>query len=129
MKKFTLPFIILLLPLCNLLAQEYYGTEAESKVQGSQEVYFNDQSTRPAYVKLNSNGQIRFGTNVELTLRTVLNLKPEEEFVQFSSEVDDIHFTHLRHQQYYKGIAVEGCVYIVNIRGGVIESVNNAAYE
>ena len=129
MKKFTLPFIILLLPLCNLLAQEYYGTEAESKVQGSQEVYFNDQSTRPAYVKLNSNGQIRFGTNVELTLRTVLNLKPEEEFVQFSSEVDDIHFTHLRHQQYYKGIAVEGGVYIVHIRGGVIESVNGAAYE
>ncbi len=51
-------------------------------------------------------------------LRTVLPMTADEDMIVKSTVRDDLGFTHQKHEQYYKGIKVDGSTYTVHTKSG-----------
>ncbi|MCF6332546.1 MAG: M4 family metallopeptidase [Draconibacterium sp.] len=57
-------------------------------------------------------------------LKTFLQAKSDDEFRLTKETDDELGFSHLRFQQYYKGVKVENSEYLIHGRDGIIESIN-----
>ncbi len=65
--------------------------------------------------------KIQDGTNF---LKTFLHAKPDDEFRLIKETTDELGFSHLRFQQYYKGVKVENSEYLIHGKDGIIETIN-----
>jgi len=74
-----------------------------------------------ARFKPDFNGKIQDGTRF---LKTVLHAKPDDEFRLMNETTDELGISHLRFQQYYKGIKVEDSEYLIHGKNGIIETIN-----
>ena len=95
------------------------------------------QSNEQANVKSMSkgeNGSINFAKfkdkavpkpeNINSFLKTFLGANSEDRFIEKISKNDNLGFTNIKLQQYYKDIPVEFSEYSVHIKNGFVESVN-----
>ena len=57
-------------------------------------------------------------------LKAVLHAKSTDEFRLIEETKDELGISHLRFQQYYKGIKVEDSEYLIHGKDGVIENIN-----
>ena len=82
----------------------------------------NDQGiVNFAHFKPNPERKIQDGSNF---LKTFLIAKPDDEFRLIKETIDELGISHLRFQQYYKGVKVENSEYLIHGRNGIIETVN-----
>ncbi len=74
-----------------------------------------------AHFKPNPERSIQDGAKF---LKTFLHAKTDDDFRLIKETGDELGFSHLRFQQYYKGVKVENTEYLVHSRNGIIESIN-----
>lgn len=79
------------------------------------------QTIDSATVQKNTNGSISFArvTNTKVAdalklLKIALNATSDDSFVLNRQTKDELNMIHLRYQQYYKGIKVEGASYLLH---------------
>ena len=90
------------------------------------------------YIRREENGKIRFASFVEKEnsdrrmqndmafLRSILQMKNEDELRLKSEKVDDLGVTRKRFQQYYKGVIVENAQYLLHGKNGNIDYINGS---
>lgn len=64
------------------------------------------------------------GNQILLVYKAEFGLETNDEMKMIRQETDKIGFTHFRYQQYYKGVPVEGAVFIIHDKGGKAKSAN-----
>jgi len=128
LRKFLFIVIGLLLMVSAHAQHVLYGDEAANKFKGSSQIYINNTSGMPAYVKLASpfNDQ---PDNYVNTLVQQLNLGNGVKFVKYREETDDIGMVHYRYQQYYNSIPIDGSTLILHSKNGKIESFNGEYFK
>jgi len=72
-------------------------------------------------LRISPNRRIQDATNF---LKTVLQLKSEDELRLIKESTDDLNIQHRLYQQYYKGIKVENAEYLIHGKNGIIEIMN-----
>lgn len=77
--------------------------------------------------------QIKEGTNIKATqlfevYKSAFGLKAEDDMRLLSTETDDLGFTHYRYQQFHKGVAVNGAIYLLHEKNGFLKSANGEIY-
>uniref|UniRef100_UPI003217C907 M4 family metallopeptidase n=1 Tax=uncultured Draconibacterium sp. TaxID=1573823 RepID=UPI003217C907 len=114
MKKYIkfLILIVLCFVVFNSNAQQNDTLKIERNKQGI--VNF-------AHFKPNSERKIQEGTTF---LKTFLHAKTDDDFRLIKETNDELGFSHLRFQQYYKGVKVENSEYLIHGSNGIIESIN-----
>ncbi len=70
-----------------------------------------------AHFKPDPERKIKDGTKF---LRIFLHAKTDDEFRLIKETIDELGFSHLRFQQYYKGIKVENSEYLIHGSDGII---------
>lgn len=97
-----------------------FGAPAQSNAQGQ----------RPAnpggagLIQLDTKGKARRQSEAQQVLAEQLPLSTQDQLLPVATEVDPLGFTHTKYQQYHQGYKVEGAVYSVHARQGVIESLS-----
>lgn len=64
------------------------------------------------------------GENFEAELRSFFSLSEDYQFIKIKESTDQLGFTHVSFQQYYKSILMEGCMVLVHLKNGKVQSVN-----
>jgi Zn-dependent metalloprotease len=107
--------------------QNYKGKDAESKVQGAQEVIYLDQTIRPASIVFypDRNKQV---SNPKEIVKRALALNSNEGLLEKRREGDDLGFIHIRYKQLYKNVPVEAGEYILHLKEGVAQSMNGVYF-
>jgi hypothetical protein len=85
---------------------------------------------------VNENGEISFVefanthdsrlllSNAKELLRTVLQLKAEDDYELYMEIDDELGFIHQKYQQYYRGFKVESATYIVHAKDNYVKAIN-----
>ena len=105
-----------------------YGDNASKIFPGSSEIYFNNPSGVPSYVRLAS----PFSENPEIyvkSLVTQLALGPGVTFEKYREETDIIGMTHYRYQQFFNSIPIEGSTLILHTLKGKIQAFNGEYFK
>ncbi len=105
MQKKLLAIVVLLFTLTHLSAQNTPVLQLDVE---------KGKSVR-TLLKLNADVSAQKGTDI---LRNHLPMTADEEMRLQSAEQDNLGFTHQKHQQYYKGIKVDGSTYTVHSKPG-----------
>lgn len=87
-------------------------------------------------LRFDERGQLSFGryvanekSNRKLSasipfLKGALKAKPDDDFRLIKTEQDELGITHQRYQQYYKGVKVEGAIFVLHGKNDAIEIMN-----
>lgn len=120
MKNFTkILFVALLLCFSSIYALAQQNDTLKIKRDAGGEITF-------IRFKPDSNRSMQNALNF---LKTLLHAGPNDEFRLIKQTVDAQGFTHLKYQQYFKGIKVENGEYLVHGKNGIIESMNGHFYQ
>ncbi|MEM7039255.1 MAG: hypothetical protein AAF570_19925, partial [Bacteroidota bacterium] len=103
------------------------GPQADQEIAGADMVYYNNRSAAPAFIRLRPEAHIE-AKQGEAWLRGVLGMRAEDDFRLLESFDDQLGMQHFRLQQTYKGLPVEGSMYIIHTRNGKVVSVNGEYY-
>lgn len=104
-------------------AEVLRGPAADKIIQGTDLIRYTSRSTAPNYIHLRPGSEIAYA-EFEKWIFHALNLAPEEDLQLYSTETDKLGHTHYRLQQTYKGLPVEGSMYIVHTVNGMVYAVN-----
>lgn len=105
-----------------------YGDNASKLFSGSSEIYFNNPSGVPSFVKLASPFSAQPDNYVK-TLIHQLGLGPGVTFEKYREEMDNIGMTHYRYQQLINTIPIEGSTLIIHTFQGKIQSFNGEYFK
>jgi len=96
------------------------------------------QQSDTLHIRMGENGKIRFADfvvnensdrkmqNDMAFLKSILQLKNEDELRLKSETTDELGITHKRFQQYYKGVIVENAQYLLHGKNGNIDYINGS---
>jgi len=96
------------------------------------------QQSDTLHIRRGENGKIRFASFIEneksdrkmqndmAFLRTILQMKNDDELRLKSETIDELGITRKRFQQYYKGIIVENAQYLLHGKNGNIDYINGS---
>jgi len=107
-------------------AQTFVGKAAENKIQDAKQIEYSPNLLRPKFIEFNSStSNFRMAVSNPLeAMKEILALTSNEGLVSYKQEKDDIGFTHIRYQQLYKTIPVEGGEYIAHQKNGLLDCMN-----
>lgn len=122
--KRTLPFLLLLLLITSFVsAQMITGADARKIVKGSDAVMPGKYGSVPDYVHFTNGNYIAY-KDVKGWIAKSFQLQSAIEFKLLSTENDKLGFIHYRLQQTVNNIAVEGTMYIMHTKDGLVQSMN-----
>jgi len=121
MKKIVL--FIISLSLVLYVTSQVTGSEAERIVPGSETVTPGKYSNVPDYVRFKTGREVVY-TEFEGWLKKQFNLPKGSGLKLISKDADNLGFVHYRLQQTVNGLPVEGTMYIVHTKTGLVQSMN-----
>ncbi|TNE78492.1 MAG: PKD domain-containing protein [Bacteroidetes bacterium] len=113
--------LLLLLPAF-LWAQEYRGTDAHQRVQGSDIVYFRTGESVPAYIHYRQ--QPALSEDLIPFIRNTFKLKDPYSFSLAKDETDLLGFRHQVYQVFYAQFPIEGAEIRVHSKDAMIQSLS-----
>ena len=106
-------FSIVLYPA---FTQVFHGTHAQEYIADSRTVWIQKETKKVRFIDFKP-GNVVDMLQAGESLSAWLHL-PEQNTFKFRKEItDQLGNTHFRYQQHYKGIPVEGAVYIIHTKG------------
>ena len=105
------------------LSQIAFSTGAITNIPGAQKLIPGKVSDVPKYVRLDESKAVSL-TQFPMWASTYFGLSNDYDFSLINSSADKIGFVHYRYQQTYKGIPVEGTMYILHTKNGKVVSMN-----
>lgn len=114
--------------LTNAFCQQIYtGNEANKKFKGASEVYINNSFDIPGFVSLVEPVNMK-PEDFAVRLIGTFKFDPENRFVKYKEETDELGMKHYRFHQYFGQYYIEGSMLIIHTRNGKIESFNGEYY-
>ena len=121
--------------LCGLLClgmfskaeQIVTGPEAEEILHGAELVRFVDRSSAPAFIRFRTGMEAPM-VDAEGWVRKALGMTEDDGWIQSNSEKDLMGYTHRRFLQTYKGLPVEGAMYLLHAYLGNLVSLGGEFY-
>lgn len=107
-------------------SQTFIGKDAESKIKDAQQIEYSENLSKPTFIEFKaspSNFRMAVSNPLE-AMKEILSLKSTDNLVSYKKEQDDIGFTHIRYQQVYKNVPVEGATYIAHQKAGLLDCIN-----
>ncbi|MBX7243249.1 MAG: M4 family metallopeptidase [Bacteroidia bacterium] len=125
MKKFILSGLVLFSIIVNneVSGQVFQGQEAAKKIKNSDWVRLEEHSGIPSFIRFNEAGKWN-DNNISGLYHDLFGLPSEYGFSLINEHIDRVGVRHLRYRQTYKGIPVEGSMFIVHSMNQKIKSVN-----
>lgn len=108
-------------------AQELKGNEANNKITGATRIRISSDYSSVAFAQFGSSNSYDT-SNLELLNRSLFGTRSEDSWTRIRSEEDNIGMVHSRFQQVYKGLEVDGSVYLFHSKNGKITAVNGTFY-
>lgn len=125
MRKNLLLIFLFLSVFCNLVsAQEYYNSEAEKFIKGSEHIRYTPFSEIPDFVKMKPGNEIPSSGFVLWTKKTLFENDNSVDLVSYQTTKDELGYTHQKYQQYYIGIPVDGAILNAHSINGRVISFN-----
>ncbi len=126
MKK-ILPYLItvtlLLIALTGRTETTLTGSNAGKILKGAKQLIIKEESKIPSYILFEEGSQPSFRQIDEWLIN---NVKIDKSFglELINSASDNLGFTHYRYLQTFKGNAIDGTMWIVHVKSGMIHSMN-----
>ncbi len=83
----------------------------------------NSDNQTATFVEFNDSGK-RSEADAKQVIKDYFKTKGNDDFKTLSKETDAMGQSHIKHQQFYKGIKVENGVYITHAKDGIIQSMS-----
>lgn len=124
-------YLLLLLTLLSftVTARESILKDAEAnrKIEGTRLLRYTDKSTVPDYIQFQTSSAPTI-EQLKSWMQKNLNMGQNYDWLELNRSKDQIGMEHIRYRQTYKGVAIQGTMYIVHCRNGKVESVNGLLY-
>lgn len=132
MRKFILLcsglFIAMISQALNPAPKVYKGEAANERFPGAVIYRDNQFSNVPSFVQLAESSFLSV-EDFEKHILKSLGIGPEFGLIETGRESDQLGMLHIRYQQTYQGIPLDGTFYIAHARNGMVESFNGKIYE
>jgi Zn-dependent metalloprotease len=109
--------IILLASLISANAKVFKNSDATKIVKDCDLVWINQKTKNIQFMRLNEEVKIEEKNQVKW-LERALNVSKYHTFKEVYAYSDKINFKHIKYQQYYKNIPIEGAFYILHSKSG-----------
>lgn len=103
------------------------GPQASAVVNGANDIALSDQTSVPTFIAFREDARPVAG-NLTLWLRLNFGMDGDFDLLVLSEDKDQIGFTHTRYQQIYKGLPIEGTMWMVHTKNGMINSMNGLLF-
>jgi Zn-dependent metalloprotease len=120
---FLLPFCFLPFFQSQIHAQVLTGLKASSVVPGAETIRYRQGSSIPNHIVFQSEKRIS-EDDFRLFAKKAYDFRAEDNFRISGLEKDHLGFEHRRYIQTWNGYPLEGSMYIVHSRNGVVVSMN-----
>ncbi|NUM32241.1 MAG: M4 family metallopeptidase [Bacteroidetes bacterium] len=127
MKRLNITLLTIFLFTNVFSQQSFYGESAKQKFEASKEVYINNSFNLPGYVSFEKPIKANIDEFASSLIRK-FNFDPQNHFVKYNEETDDLGMVHTRFHQYFGDFYIEGSMLIIHSRDGKIESFNGEYY-
>lgn len=104
-------------------AQVLEGSKAHQKISGTDLLRYEESSAIPTFIRF-ANGSTVARTELTSILKYRLGLSPDIELQEINHNSDKQGILHERFRQLYKGIEVEGSMFLVHSQNQQIKSLN-----
>src|SRR4030095_7198499 len=109
-------------------ARDIKGAEANKMIPGASMIRLSETSSIPDYIKFREGSQIPFNV-FEKWIHGAMHLSSDNGFVLLNSETDMLGMQHYRYRQTINGIPVEGSMFLLHVKDGMINSMNGQLYD
>jgi Zn-dependent metalloprotease len=113
--------------ILNAIAKEFTGLEAQQRISGAEKIIIDEKSEIPAYISFRPATAIPF-EKFDAWAHQSFSLTAQYGFVLINEMADGLGFTHYRFQQTFQQIPIEGTMYIVHVKNGIIHSMNGTLF-
>lgn len=103
------------------------GAAAEEILHGAELVRFVDRTAAPAFIKFRTGQEVPI-QEAEDWVRKALGMSDHDGWVVSEVDKDPMGYTHRRFLQTYKGLPVEGSMYLLHTHQGKLISMNGEFY-
>ena len=115
--------VVVLFASTSLQAQMLTGVASEKLVHGSEAILPGEVSSVPKYVKFRE--AAAFSVNeFPMWASTALGMGKENTYKLLNTTSDKLGYVHYRYKQYFNNIPVEGTMYILHTKEGMVKSMN-----
>ena len=125
--KVTLCVLFMLALFVHASAREISGTVANQQIRGAEKIVTGKYSEIPELVQFRQGAGIPFSKFTSWA-RSSFGLSEEYGFKLLNSDSDPLGMVHYRYQQTYNDLLLEGTMFIVHVKNGVIQSVNGTLF-
>lgn len=108
--------------------QVFHGAQAQQYIQNSRSVWIHKGTHKIRFIAFGKN-ELYNPDKAGAILKQWLDLPANNTFQHSKQATDKMGITHSRFQQYYKGIRIEGAVYIVHSQHNKLISANGEYYK
>jgi len=124
MYKFLLSLfgLVLFLSSNQLNAQSYYGTQAKQYLKSAKEVHLN-KAQQIDYIAFDESQKMDINS-FKLWVGKQFKLEENAELVEINRFTDNLNQTHIRYKLSIGGALVHDAMFVVHIKGGIVNSVN-----
>jgi Zn-dependent metalloprotease len=103
------------------------GVQATTKISGAKLIRYTDESPLPNYIGFD-NGQNLTLSQFDKWFHGSFQLSNDYSFQLLNSLNDQIGYTHYRFQQLYKGVPIQGSMWLLHLKNNNIVSMNGTLY-
>ena len=111
-----------------LHAQTFQGSDAENIVPGAKLIVMSKLSLSPSFIAVNDKTSIT-SEGILQWMQNALKLKGKDGLKLFQRNTDELGWELQRYNQTYDGITVEGAVYLVHLKNGLLVSANGEFFD
>ena len=120
--------LVLLLLSTFASAQTFTGIEAENMISGAEIITIDEAFNIPTYIQFREDSKLDF-RSYDSWLHKTFKLSSDIKLKLLNVENDQIGMTHYRYQETYKGIPIEGTMYIVHLKNNSVFSMNGFLFD
>lgn len=123
-------YLILTLLLLSTItsAQTITGIDAENMIPGSEIITLDEAFNIPTYIQFREDSKLDF-SKFDSWIHKTFKLSSDIKLKLLNVENDQIGMTHYRYQETFKGIPLEGTMYIVHLRNNSVVSMNGFLFD
>lgn len=127
-RKATLFFLLAFVCIgSSLRAAEFTGYQAQQRISGAEKIRTGTKSDIPEFILFQKAAQPSM-EQFESWAHQSFSLASDYGFLLLNKQTDELAITHHRYQQTYKGLPLQGTMFIVHEKSGKIISMNGTLF-
>lgn len=100
---------------------------ADQKIKGTSLIRYTDHSTVPNYIQFMASSAPDV-VNLSDWMKKNLGLSSDYNLIELNQTKDELGILHIRYRQSFKGLPIQGSMYIAHIKNDRVQSLNGVMY-